>query len=102
MSKDDPLETADVILLQRCRRALGQSSDGIRAFDPGEREEAELSAAERKQVLATLSELAEVLALMVARKDELKRQLDELRARLAGVSAYVRVHALTGKARRQH
>lgn len=98
---DDP----DELLLRRFQRAAGDFRNAFRP--PAARAEsghgaAELSNDERRRVLAHLSELADVLKLMIARKDEIGRQLNRARGHRAAVSAYARTGALAGVSRRKN
>jgi hypothetical protein len=98
---DDP----DELLLRRFQRAAGDFRNEFHSL--GARAEgghgvAELSNDERRCVLAHLSELANVLKLMIARKNEIGHQLNRARGHRAAVSAYARTGALAGVSRRNN
>jgi hypothetical protein len=97
VDQNDP----DEVLLRQFHRVAGEFRcvTGMRdAFAGFEQEGA--PAADRKAALATLSEVLNVLALMTARREELRRQLNQARGQLGAASAYARTSALSAIAKR--
>lgn len=105
MARQRKSNDPDELLLRRFQRAAGDFRNEFRTL--GARAEsrhgvAELSNDERRYVLAHLSELADVLKLMIARKNEIGNQLNRARGHRAAVSAYARTGALAGVSRRKN
>jgi hypothetical protein len=107
MTKKRKPDDTDELLLRRFQRAYADFQHSFRtgaapagAKTASRRSARQLPKDEHKCALAILSELNVVLKLMIARKDDVGRQLNRAQGHRAAASAYARMGALAGVMKR--